>query len=53
LYDDLEQSMRYLIHEDAAEVILDNLSKSGRFSRRHVGVALPLGLRSYKADVPR
>jgi putative NADH-flavin reductase len=39
-------------YEDAAEVILDNLSKSGRFSRRRVGVALPLGLRNYKDDVP-
>jgi hypothetical protein len=40
-------------YEDAAEVILDNLSKSGRFSRRRVGVALPPGLRKYKDDVPR
>jgi hypothetical protein len=41
-------------YEDAAEVILDNLSKSGRFSRRRVGVALPPGLRNYKKDdVPR
>ena len=40
-------------YEDAAEVILDNLSKSGRFSRRRVGVALPPGLRNYKGDVPR
>jgi hypothetical protein len=39
--------------EDAAEVILDNLSKSGRFSRRRVGVALPPGLRKYKDDLPR
>ncbi|HEX8797881.1 MAG TPA: hypothetical protein VF772_04670 [Terriglobales bacterium] len=40
--------------EDAAEVILDNLSKSGRFSRRRVGVALPPGLRNDKKDdVPR
>ena len=37
-------------YEDAAEVILDNLSKSGRFSRRRVGVALPPGLRNYKKD---
>ena len=35
-------------YEDAAEVILDNLSKNGRFSRRRVGIALPLGLRNYK-----
>jgi len=41
-------------YEDAAEVIIDNLSKSGRFSRRRVGVALPPGLRKYKKDdVPR
>jgi putative NADH-flavin reductase len=40
-------------YEDAAEVILDNLSKSGRFSRRRVGVALPPGLRNYKDDLPR
>jgi len=40
-------------YEDAAEVILDNLSKNGRFSRRRVGVALPPGLRNYKDDVPR
>ena len=41
-------------YEDAAEVILDNLSRSGRFSRRRVGVALPPGLRNYKKDdVPR
>src|SRR5262249_58493384 len=32
-------------YEDAAEVILDNLSKNGRFSSRRVGVALPPGLR--------
>jgi putative NADH-flavin reductase len=42
-------------YEDAAEVILDNLSKDGRFSRRRVGVALPPGLRKNynKDDVPR
>src|SRR5262249_54075121 len=40
-------------YEDAAEVMLDNLSKSGRFSRRRVGVALPPGLRNYKDDLPR
>ena len=42
-------------YEDAAEVILDNLSKNGRFSRRRVGVALPPGLRNYKSkdEVPR
>jgi putative NADH-flavin reductase len=40
-------------YEDAAEVILDHLSKSGRFSQRRVGVALPPGRRNYKDDVPR
>jgi hypothetical protein len=35
-------------YEDAAEVILDNLSENGRFSRRRVAVALPPGLRNYK-----
>jgi putative NADH-flavin reductase len=40
-------------YEDAAEVILDNLSKKGLFSRRRVGAALPIGLRNYKDDVPR
>jgi hypothetical protein len=42
-------------YEDAAEVILDNISKDGRFSRRRVGVALPPGLRKNynKDDVPR
>ena len=40
-------------YEDAAEVILDHLSKNGRFSRRRVGVALPSGLRNYKDDMPR
>src|SRR5262249_48347121 len=41
-------------YEDAAEVILDNLSKNERFFRRRVGVALPPGLRNYKKDdVPR
>jgi putative NADH-flavin reductase len=40
-------------YEDAALVILDNLLKKGRFSRRRVGVALPIGLRNYKNDIPR
>jgi len=40
-------------YEDAAEVILDNLSNNGRFSRRRVGIALPPGLRNYKDDLPR
>jgi hypothetical protein len=39
-------------YEDAAEVILNNLSKNGRFFRRRVGVALPSGLRNYKDDLP-
>jgi putative NADH-flavin reductase len=42
-----------IAYEDAAEVILDNLSKSGRFSRRRIGVALPPGVRNYKDDLPR
>jgi putative NADH-flavin reductase len=42
-----------IAYEDAAEVIVDNLSQKGRFSRRRVGVALPPGLRNYKDDVPR
>ena len=51
----LKQKMPELTisYEDAAEVILDNLSKNGRFSRRRVGVALPSGLRNYKDDLPR
>ena len=40
-------------YEDAAEVILDNLSKNGPFHHRRVGIALPAGLRNYKDDVPR
>ena len=39
-------------YEDAANVILDNLNRNGRFSRKRVGVALPPGLRNYKDDVP-
>jgi hypothetical protein len=43
-----------ITYEDAAEVILDNLLKGGRFSYRRVGVALPPpGLRKDKDDVPR
>ena len=42
-----------ITYEDAAEVILDNLSKGDRVSRRRVGVALPPGLRKHKDDVPR
>jgi hypothetical protein len=40
-------------YEDAAAVILSNLDRNGRFSRRRVGVALPVGLRNLKADLPR
>jgi putative NADH-flavin reductase len=40
-------------YEDAAAVILDNVSRKGPFSRRRVGVALPVGLRNRKNDVPR
>jgi len=29
-------------YEDAAEVILSNLERNGRFSRKRVGVALPV-----------
>jgi hypothetical protein len=39
-------------YEDAADVILNNLDRNGRFSRRRVGVALPVGVRNFKADVP-
>jgi hypothetical protein len=42
-----------ITYEDAAEVILDNLSKGGRFSHRRVGVALPPGLFKHKNDLPR
>ncbi len=39
-------------YEDAADVILNNLDRNGRFSRRRVGVALPVGVRNFKTDVP-
>lgn len=39
-------------YEDAADVILSNLDRNGRFSRRRVGVALPVGMRNFKANVP-
>ncbi|HLL26514.1 MAG TPA: hypothetical protein VKT73_02550 [Xanthobacteraceae bacterium] len=39
-------------YEDAADVILSNLDRNGRFSRRRVGVALPVGVRNFKTDVP-
>jgi uncharacterized protein len=35
-------------YEDAAEVILDHLAPNGRFSRKRVGVALPIGLKRHK-----
>lgn len=37
-------------YEDAADVILGNLDRNGRFSRRRVGVALPGGMRNLKVD---
>jgi hypothetical protein len=39
-------------YEDAADVILSNLDRNGHFSRRRIGVALPVGLQNFKADVP-
>jgi putative NADH-flavin reductase len=39
-------------YEDAADVILNNLDRNGPFSRKRVGVALPVGQRNVKADVP-
>ena len=39
-------------YEDAADVILSNLDQNGRFSRKRVGVALPAGMRNFKANVP-
>ena len=38
-----------ITYEDAAEVIVNNLSKRGLFSRHRVGAALPPGVRKYKA----
>ena len=37
-----------ITYEDAADVILSNLDRNGRFSPRRVGVALPVGLRNFK-----
>lgn len=37
-------------YEDAADVILGNLDRTGRFSRRRVGVVLPVGLRNFKTE---
>jgi putative NADH-flavin reductase len=39
-----------ITYEDAAGVILNNLDRNGRFSRRRVGVALPAGMRNFKAE---
>lgn len=39
-------------YEDAADVILSNLDRNGRFSRKRVGVALPPGVRNVKASLP-
>jgi len=39
-------------YEDAADIILSNLDRDGRFSRKRVGVALPVGLRNVKAHSP-
>jgi uncharacterized protein YbjT (DUF2867 family) len=38
--------------KDAASVNLNNLDRNGRFSRRRVGVALPVGQGNFKADLP-
>jgi uncharacterized protein len=35
-------------YEDAAKVILDNLDRNGPYSRRRVGIALPVGLTASK-----
>jgi uncharacterized protein len=39
-------------YEDAAGLILSNLDQNGRFSRRRVGIALPVGRRNFKPDIP-
>ncbi len=39
-------------YEDAADVILGNLDRNGRFSCKRVGIALPVGRRHVKVDVP-
>ena len=39
-------------YEDAAAVILDHLAPNGRFSRKRVGVALPVGLKRHKRFTP-
>jgi hypothetical protein len=42
-----------IYYEDAASVILDNLEKDGRFSRKRVGIALPGGATRFKANAIR
>jgi putative NADH-flavin reductase len=42
-----------IYYEDAACVILDNLQKGGAFSRKRVGIALPVGKTRLKATVTR
>lgn len=39
-----------IYYEDAAKVVLDNLGKNGPFSRRRVGVALPVGEARHKPN---
>jgi putative NADH-flavin reductase len=39
-------------YEDAAEVILDHLAPNDHFSRKRVGVALPIGLKRHKRFTP-
>jgi hypothetical protein len=47
----VKQKVPELPSPTRTRVILDNLSKGGRFSHRRVGVALPPGLRKHKDDV--
>ena len=42
-----------ITYEDAADIILNNLDRNGPFSRKRVGVALPVEMRNFKANVPR
>jgi uncharacterized protein len=39
-------------YEDAADVILSNLDRNGPFSRKRVGVALPVEMRNFKSNAP-
>jgi putative NADH-flavin reductase len=41
-----------ITYEDAAQVILDNLTPNGPYARKRVGIALPLGLKGRK-ELPR